>query len=124
MTSTDLFVADASAREARLDELLTRYLSAADAGRKLAPAALLALYPDLADELRAFFADHEHFESLAAPLRAAGAGETPRAANDTDVEIRTRAPNAEPPAGLGNFQLLEEIGRGGMAVVWKAWHPQ
>jgi tetratricopeptide (TPR) repeat protein len=124
MTSTDLFIADASAREARLDEILTRYLSASDAGRKLAPAALLALYPDLADELRAFFADHERFESLAAPLRAAGAGETPHAANDTDVEIRMRAPNAELPAGLGNFQLLEEIGRGGMAVVWKAWHPQ
>src|SRR5262245_3372631 len=120
MISTD----STSGREARLDEILTRYLSAADAGRRLAPTALVALYPDLADELRAFFADHERFELLAAPLRAAGAGETPHAANDTARDIPVSGPRPESPAGLGSYHLLEEIGRGGMAVVWKASHPQ
>jgi serine/threonine protein kinase/tetratricopeptide (TPR) repeat protein len=121
MTSTN---SSTAGREARLDEILTRYLSAADAGRRLAPSAILALYPDLAEELREFFADHDRVELLAAPLRAASAGETPRAAADTDVDIRTARPTAEMPVGIGAYQLLEEIGRGGMAVVWKGWHTQ
>src|SRR5262245_44297413 len=123
MTSAGSRTADRRDPEAALDELLTRYLSAADAGRAPAPDALLSLYPDFADELRDFFADHNRVESLAAPLRAAATNETPPAAHDTDLEIRS-SPVANVSAGLGDFQLLEEIGRGGMAVVWKAWHPQ
>src|SRR5262245_52967500 len=128
MTSTDPPATDPRHRESLLDEVLTRYLSAADQGHRLTPATLLALYPDLGDDLRAFFSDHERLESLAAPLRAGAtdrrpADETPHLTRDTDVLMRA-SPSAVAAAGLGAFRLLAEIGRGGMAIVWKAWHPQ
>src|SRR5437763_7252271 len=64
-----------SEHEALLDEVLTRYLRAADAGRAPPPKALFALYPDLADDLREFFADRDQLDRLAGPLRAAAGTE-------------------------------------------------
>src|SRR5262245_58770912 len=100
-----------SEHEALLDEVLTRYLRAADAGRAPPPKVLIALYPDLADDLRAFFADRDQLDSLAGPLRVVAGTEvcdTP-AAGHTDIEP-TRSAAGPAPGAIGDFELREEIG--------------
>jgi hypothetical protein len=108
---------DDSARNGRLEAILHAYLQAVDAGRAPDRAALLRQHPDLAPELAAFFANQDAVAQVAqamAPARAA-------------AESATLAPgeSAVPPPGtrvryFGDYELLEEIARGGMGVVYRA----
>jgi hypothetical protein len=99
-----------SHQDKRLDEAITAYLKAAEAGTDADPDTWLARYPDLADELRSFFANQRSIDRVAAPLR----------------EPPTLAPGetSAAPAGVvryfGDYELSEEIARGGMGVVYKA----
>jgi WD40 repeat protein len=88
-------------REPLLDEVVTAYLKEARAGRAPEPEAWLARYPELALGLAEFFADRAAMERLAAPLRSVTPGSLP-------VEM------------IGDYELVEEIARGGMGVVYRA----
>src|SRR5262249_42688114 len=88
-------------REALLDEVGTAYLKEVQAGHKPGPQAWLARYPQLAAELAEFFADRAALERLAVPLRSV-------------------APAGLPTDPIGDYELLEEIARGGMGVVYRA----
>jgi serine/threonine protein kinase/tetratricopeptide (TPR) repeat protein len=89
-----------------LDEILATYLESVEAGAASDCADLAARHPDWADRLREFFADQDRFAALLKPLCAPA---LPR-------------PCAVPAAGeqIGEYELLEEVGRGGMGVVFKA----
>ena len=108
--------------EERLNQVLAVFLRAAEAGEAPDRHELLARHPDLAAELEAFFADHDWLHQLAAPLRPIGEA-LPRPA-----EAPTLAPDggfaAAAPLGdiryLGDYELLEEIARGGMGMVFRA----
>jgi hypothetical protein len=53
----------------QLDEVVTAYLKAVEAGEPVDQAEWLKRYPDLADGLGEFFASQKSVERVAAPLR-------------------------------------------------------
>jgi serine/threonine-protein kinase len=105
----------------RLQEIITAYQAARRAGQAPAPQELLDRYPDLAEPLRAFLATQEttrSFEIRATPnpTPPTGAGEAPTLA----LPGTTSATPALCGQDFGDYEVLEEIARGGMGVVYKA----
>src|SRR5262245_43963868 len=107
--------AQSSEREQRLERVLADYLHAEAAGTAPARAELFAKHPDLADELASFLGNRAAVERLAEPLRqqaddnAATIGPDPTT-NGAGARVRY----------FGDYELLEEIARGGMGVVFRA----
>jgi len=111
--------------EQRLDAVIADYLAAVHSGQCPDRQAILSKNPDIAARLQEFFADEEHFQQLAAPLRAEALDhhrpDTPRNEGSTDGYAPLAAVSLPPhPSRLGDYELIEEIARGGMGVVYRA----
>ena len=116
-------------REERLSELILEYIDAIEAGAPIDRAELLAVHADYHAELNQFFQSRDRIERVAAPIRMASSlgshffPETEDSTSSTDkdtVSSGKPTPLNRPLGQLGEFQLLKEIGRGGMGIVYEA----
>ena len=95
-----------AAGERRLAEILDAYLTQRERGHQLDSADLIAAHPEFARELKHYLAGIEFLQKAADELQ----------------DVRT--PDGDEPAfenqQLGDYQLVQEIGRGGMGIVYEA----
>jgi len=107
--------ADASEPERRLEGILAAYLEELEAGRTPDRAAWLARYPDMAGELSAFFANLDHMGRIADSLRD---HDPPSVGPLKKGPVPFEKP--ELVGYFGDYELIREIDRGGMGVVYAA----
>ena len=104
---------DSSAdREARVDAAIAEFLLAAEAGHAPPLSEFLARHADIAVELREFLENHSAFRQISASMLGVPVSNAARS--------RVSKVNETLPRSLGDYELLREIGRGGMGTVYAA----
>jgi hypothetical protein len=101
-----------SEREQRLEQVLADYLHAVEAGTPPDRDEMLRRHPELAGDLASFFRNRDAVERLAEPLRQGPSQDATVGATGPAVGSMVRY--------FGDYELLEEVARGGMGVVYRA----
>lgn len=123
-------------RSQRLNEILAAYLQQIDAGHAPQDEALLAAHPEFAEELREFLAGLRRLQQFGQgpPTTASPEAANPADGNlaappqESSLQVEPTLPSAHAAEAaeprrvryFGEYELLEEIARGGMGVVYRA----
>jgi WD40 repeat protein len=105
-------------RDGRVADVIAAYLQAVEAGETPDRQAILAAHPDLAADLAEFFGDQDQFDRLLSPFRESGP--EPTTFFQGSASAKPTAAGRWPSGRFGDYELMEEIARGGMGIVFKA----
>src|SRR5262245_44880522 len=94
----------------RLEPVLAEIQQAEEEGRTVDVQHYLESFPDLADALRDYFRDRAWFARVAPQL-------APTAARPAAVSSQPELP---PGSRFAGYEILKELGRGGMGIVYQA----
>jgi peroxiredoxin/tetratricopeptide (TPR) repeat protein len=106
----------------RCREILAAYEAARAAGQPVTPATVLDSHPDLADQLRPLLNGPDTNPAITQEFPGAGPGTAPMGPGAPTLGPADAPPGVAVPVfrEFGDYELLQEVARGGMGVIFKA----
>lgn len=99
---------EATNLQSELELVIAAYIRASEAGSPPDWQQILKSHPQFAVELRQFFAQRDRMNQLVVPIRSCA------------EDLYHRVGPGQQISYVGNYELLHEIARGGMGIVYKA----